>query len=137
MKLYDNKGKQNKAFKQSKTTEYPKVDNYKYLGISLNQKVMPEQHIEHLEKKLNQFRKMIRINKLQGAPTNKIMYLWMVFAESIISYGGFLFSFRDIPQDLRNRYFQIYWKSLIYTLNIAKRTPHDILCFTAGVMQLE
>ena len=89
MKLYGNKGKQNKAFKQPKTTTYPKVDNYKYLGISLNQKVMPEQHIEHLEKKLNQFRKMIRINRLQGAPTNKIMYLWMVFAESIISYGDF------------------------------------------------
>ena len=80
---------------------------------------------------------MIRINRYQGAPTNKIMYLWMVFAESIFSYGGFLFSFRDIPQDLRNRYFQIYWKSIRYSLNVVKKTPHDKLCFVAGVMQPE
>jgi hypothetical protein len=48
-----------------------------------------------MDEKLKKFRKLILINRLNGASTNKIMYLWMVFAESIISYGAFLFSFQD------------------------------------------
>jgi hypothetical protein len=69
------------------------VDSYKYLGVTLNQKVMPNEHLVLMDDKLKKFRKLILINRLQGASSNKIMYLWMVFAESIMSYGAFLFSF--------------------------------------------
>jgi hypothetical protein len=69
------------------------VDSYKYLGVTLNQKVMPNEHLVLMDDKIKKFRKLILINRLQGASSNKIMYLWMVFAESIMSYGAFLFSF--------------------------------------------
>ena len=38
---------------------------------------------------------------MQGAPTNKIMYLWAVFVESVLGYGAFLFSFDELPSNLK------------------------------------
>ena len=47
---------------------FPKVNNYKYLGITLNQSLLPKQHLEHLQNKLKKFKKMVIIIRLQGAP---------------------------------------------------------------------
>ena len=47
--------------------QFPKVNNYKYLGITLNQSLLPKQHLEHLQNKLKKFKKMVIIIRLQGA----------------------------------------------------------------------
>ena len=91
MQLHGNKHRVSEPTDSMKLVDlFPKVDNYKYLGIELNQRLAPEFHVAKLEGKLKRYKKLVNINRFQGAPTNKIMFLWATFAESILSYGSFI-----------------------------------------------
>jgi hypothetical protein len=67
----------------------------------LSQSLQPSEHIIYLEKKLVKFKKMALINRLQGATTQKLIYLWIVFAESILGYGGFIFSLEGLNETVK------------------------------------
>ena len=71
---------------------------------------------------------------MQGAPTNKIMYLWAVFVESVLGYGAFLFSFDELPSNLKQKFYTLYYKSIKYSLSLAKNTSNIKLCVAANVM---
>ena len=42
------------------------VETYKYLGINLDKRLEPTNHLEHLNKKLEKFKKMTNILRYQG-----------------------------------------------------------------------
>ena len=41
---------------------------------------------------------MAIINRLKGASLDKLMYLWVVFAESILGYSCFVFALDDMTK---------------------------------------
>ena len=59
------------------------------------------------------------INRLQGALVTNLMYLWIVFAESIFSYGSFIFALEGMKAEVTEAYARIYRKSLKYVLVVA------------------
>ena len=113
---------------------FPKVNNYKYLGITLNQSLLPKQHLEHLQNKLKKFKKMVIIIRLQGASVTNLMYLWIVFAESIYSYGSFIFALESMTAEVTEAYARIYRKSLKYVLGVSQNTPNILAYLAAGVI---
>ena len=113
---------------------FPKVNNYKYLGITLNQSLLPKQHLEHLQNKLKKFKKMVIIIRLQGASVTNLMYLWIVFAESIFSYGSFIFALEGMTAEVTEAYARIYRKSLKYVLGVSQNTPNILAYLAAGVI---
>ena len=113
---------------------FSKFNNYKYLGITLNQSLLPKQHLEHLQNKLKKFKKMVIIIRLQGASVTNLMYLWIVFAESIFSYGSFIFALESMIAEVTEAYARIYRKSLKYVLGVSQNTPNILAYLAAGVI---
>ena len=65
------------------------------------------------------------------------MYLWAVFAESILGYGSFLFSYEEVPESLKEKFYRLYYKSLKYALGLAKNTSNEKLCVAVDVIKPE
>lgn len=53
------------------------------------------------------------------------MYLWVVFAESILAYGGFVFTLEGMTNDVRERFNKVYRKSLKYVLGLSQNSRSD------------
>ena len=68
---------------------------------------------------------MVLINRLQGASvTNLMYYLWIVFKESIFTYGSFIFALEGKTAEVTEAYARIYRKSLKYVLGVNQNTPN-------------
>ena len=90
--------------------------------------------MKKLEAKLAKYYKLVVINKFQRVPSNYIMYLWNVFAESRLGYGCFIFATPFIQKDVMTKFGQIYNKSLKITLGLSMKTPEKLICHVAGVL---
>ena len=96
------------------------------------------EHIAKLEEKLKKFKKVALINRLKGASAQKLMYLWMVFVESVVGYGSFLMAFPDYNcESLTTRFYRIINKAPKSALNLAKSTPNEFLYHATGVLTAE
>ena len=80
------------------------------------------------------FKKMAIINRLQDASVTNLMYLWIVFAESIFSYGSFIFALEGMTAEVTEAYARIYRKSLKYVLGVSQNTPNILTYLAAGVI---
>ena len=61
--------------------------------------------------------------------------MWMVFAESILSYGSFVFAIERTTQQWKDRYGMIYNGSLKKAIGVAKTTEEKKLCFALRVLR--
>jgi hypothetical protein len=63
--------------------------------------------------------------------------LWIVFAESVIGYGGFFFSLDGVNETVKEKFRIVYRKSLKYILNLNKNTQSDLAYHIARVITPE
>ena len=75
---------------------------------------------------------MAIINRLQGTSVTNLMYLWIVFAESIFSYGSFIFALESMTAEVTEAYARIYMKNLKYVMGVRQNTPNILAYLPAG-----
>lgn len=80
--------------------------------------MLPKEHLDFLDLKLKKFRKMAIIIQLQGASAANLMYLWTVFAESVLGYGSFVIAVDNMIEGVVGRFERVFRKSLKYTLGL-------------------
>ena len=80
--------------------------------------MLPKEYLDFLDLKLKKFRKMAMIIKLQGASAANPIYLWTVFAESILGYRSFIFAVDNMTDGVVGRFERVFRKSLKYTLGL-------------------
>lgn len=66
--------------------------------------MLPKEHLDYLDLKLKKFKKMVTIIRLQGASAANLMYLWTVFAESVLGYGSFVFAVDNMTDGVVDRF---------------------------------
>jgi len=77
---------------------------------------------------------MVIIIRLQGASVTNLMYLWIVFAESMFSYGSFIFALESMTAEVAEAYARIYRKSLKYVLGLSLNTPNILAYLSAEII---
>ena len=82
--------------------------------------MLPKEHLDFLDLKLKKFRNMAMIIKLLGDSATNLMYLWTVFAESVLDYGNFVFVFAvdNMTEGVVDRFERVFRESLKYTLGL-------------------
>ena len=65
------------------------------------------------------------------------MYLWTIFAESVLGYGCFIFATPHINQDNKRKFGRLYNKTLKQTLGLSMNTNERRMCLAARVMTWE
>ena len=57
------------------------------------------------------------------------MFLWTIFAESVLSYGNFIFAIERTTQQWKDKNAKIYNTNLKKALGVAKTKAEVKLCF--------
>ena len=61
----------------------------------------------------------------------------MVFAESVLGYGSFLYGMDKVPETTKEEFKRLYRKSLKYSLGLNKNSPSDVVAHIAGIITPE
>jgi len=61
----------------------------------------------------------------------------MVFAESVLGYGSFLYGMDEVPKTTKEEFRRLYRKSLKYSLGLNKNSPSDVVAHIAGIITPE
>ena len=104
---------------------YSYVQNYKYLGITVNRNFNTSSHLHMVKEKLSKFKKLMTILKLQGAPGNKMVYFQQIFANSIMDYSSFLYHLQDSNKACIKEFNKLWILCIKSSFNIAKNTPNS------------
>ncbi len=69
---------------------FPTVRKYKYLGLWIDEKLNWDDHLEHIENKIDKAMKILRIMKWKNTTVWKQTYAWMTYVVPHFRYGSLI-----------------------------------------------